>query len=265
MAAEVAALRVQLQSLTQRLAALKLRQSRELQTVRNDLEASIHEVALESDSAVRAAEDRLRNALRAYESESCSSAELLSQLLALKTQNGDEVRNLQKDIRREREEADFLRLHACEQMQNERNRLRLDIEELRKTNEQAHASVLTEQLREQRAYTSCLQTATAHIELLDAHTSALRSELNAVIARGTQEVTALSETLQSLHKIAKNQEGEVTKLAQLQAATIKNAHTLSHMVLKVGKHVEQLAGQNQLLRSKSAHLGKFVYGKGRHI
>lgn len=256
---------MQLQSLTQRLAALKLRQNRELQAVRNDLEASIHEVALESDSATRTAEDRLRNALREYESESCSSAELLSQLLALKAQNGDEVRHLQIEIRRKREEADFLRLHASEQLQNERNRVRLDIEELRKSKEQMHVSVLTEQLREQRAYAACIHTATGHIELLDTHTSALRNELNAVIARGMQETTALSETLQSLQNISQNQEVEVTKLAKLQAATIKNAHTLSHMVLKVGKHVEQLASQNQLLRSKSAHLGKFVYGKGRHI
>jgi len=264
-AEEGAALRVQLHSLTQRLAALRLRQSRELQTVKTDLEASLHEMALESSSATRAAEDRLRSALRTYESESSASAALLSQLLALRAQNGAEVRNLQREIRLDREEADFLRLHASEKLQNDRNRLRIQVQTLRNAKEQAYSTLISQQLAEEHDFTSLLQASTAHTEQLDRQTSALRSELSLTVLRGSQEVTSLSETLQSLQKLVHRQEGEGTQLAKLQSASLRNAHTLSRMVLKVGQKAELLKGENHLLRSKSARLGKLVYGKGRLI
>lgn len=262
---EGAALRVQLQSLTQRLAALRLRQSRELHTVRTDLEASLYEVALESSSATRAAEDRLRSALRTYESESNTSAALLSQLLALKAQNGAEVRTLHQEIRFSQEKVDFLRLHAHEKLQNERNRLRREVEILRTAKEQAYSSLLSQQLAEQHAFALRLQVSTVREEEMDRQTSALRSELRTTDLRGSQEVTSLSETLQSLQKLVQRQEGEGTKLAMLQTASLRNAHTLSRMVLKVGQKAELLKGENRMLRSKSARLGKLVYGKSRVV
>lgn len=258
MAAEVD-LRTELHRLTQRLAALRVRHRREVEAVTSQLDHRLQDAVSDGLSAQETASNRLQSVLAVYQTEKLTSEALLTELLALKQKNGEEIRYFQTNLRKTREETHFLRLHLTEKLQNDRNRLEIDTKTRQKSLNSQISELQTDQIRQKQALESHFHSLKSKFDQINSENALLRSELSHVISQNSRKVTSLSDTLRTLEGIIGKQERELREIEKLRGKIVKKVDSLKSFSHKMQRKVGSLESENRLLRSKSVHLGKIIY------